>query len=181
MWQTQSTKGFPGPLVVKSKKTVINENLELNSSKKSVGGSYSSLKCSRKLEIKRELHKKNKINHRSFSIKHIKKFTMNETKKSKITYIARYAKFFDHVFPIEATFWQQPADAGTNYIHPIMGSLSIIKRITSITYDYDQEEHKYKLEDRFFDNVANPRANQKFYMVGDLLRLLITSNNYDSN
>lgn len=177
MWLPQTSRAFPSPLVTKNEKCLLTKDskdtLTYNSSKNTLGVSIDScaIKCRQKLKIKRELHKKNKI-HRSFSIKYLNKITINETMKSKTTALAR---IFDHALPIDATF-SKPFDADTCYIHPILGSLCSLKRITSIVYDLELDEYKYKLDNRSVSNIVTSGTNQKFSNVNDILTILKNSN-----
>lgn len=171
MWPPQPSKAFPCPLATKSQKTMqTKDTLSSNGTLTKTGLSVDSVKCRKKLKIKRELHKKNKIV-RPYNIKHLNKTTMNETMKSKTTCIAR---IFDHALPIDTTFLE-PNDAGANYIHPILGSLSSFKRITSIVFDQKTDEYNCRIENRYFNPSDVKSSDQKFYKVEALLRVLKNS------
>ena len=172
MWPPQPFKAFPCPLMTKNPRDAnTKDTLTVNSSKNTLGVSTDSVKCRKKLQIKRDFHKKYKV-YRSYNIKYINKITMNESIRSKTTCIAR---IFDHALPIDITF-SQPIYVKTKYIHPILSSVSRFKRITSIVHDYWQDEYKYKLENRYLSNDSNLNANQKFFRADDLLRVLKNGN-----
>lgn len=127
-------------------------------------------KCRKKLKIRRERHRQNKI-FRMFKIKNLDKTLSRDTHARENIPISR---IFDNAIPIDRTFSETNYGEG-KYYHPILGKLRLFKRITSIINHYDREEYEYKIEERFaqFKNqVINSDKNPSFVLAGNLLSLL---------
>ena len=126
-------------------------------------------KIRKKLQIRRENHRKNKL-FRRFNVKFLNKSTR---KAASVNADDRFiARFFDYAIPIEPTY-KDAMNAEDKYFHPIFSKLQIFKRITSITYTYNDNEYVYKIEERKpFKNVI---TNLNSFISKELLLYLETS------
>lgn len=104
-------------------------------------------KTSKSLQLRRLIHKKNKLC-RKFKIKVLVKKSKKKPQLYQSDVII--TRFLNYAIPIEPTY-ADPIYSKSKYLHPIFSKINCFKRISSIIHNLNNNEYEYKIEERKSD------------------------------
>lgn len=167
MWTPNLSFSFPSPLDIGSEKKIKEFTKHQKTTYQT--SDAEEIQCRKKLKIRREKHKKNKLIRR-FNIKYLnKKQKLNAVAEDHNVPITRY---YDQAIPIESTYLDS-IYSETKYLHPILGKMIHFKRLTCITHIFDLDEYEYTIEERRTIKIGKKRCH--FYKFDELINHLENS------